>query len=580
MNLTDDWSLWPEFAIRSSGFPIEGLDAFGPGEDARLAAVARDPAFREAVAWQSRESLARAVDKLATGAHGSPSRRRRWTDVVGSYWQRYCTKNDTIGFFGPLAWGSFGAATAVRSGALQRERVVHLETWAVEAIAAAGGVTTPLPMSPFPERALRPLLADTSGLDRVERAREAVAAAEGEEVAAALDELDRVFEAVTGRAAARGDTDSGGGRTVAYLDCMRDLELTLGPPVLDELRTSLPPVLYASRWWCGRVFDRGAALLGAMADGRSGPLAPMLGPLMGAGFGLWDQMGDEQRELQRRWASVVAGEPATEVFADWTPAWHHSAYHSADLQIAAASADAVARGDFLVVLGDFHGGDNPLVQGLFGLRHPDPAAMLQRIADEIGPGVHLSPPRHGAVQMTARSWPLYAEGDTVVLGGDEPAPAGTRRVALERLVVEAGQVADGNGFHTPLAQLLYLPIFVAALRSFDPVGDGAGRAQIGRIVVRREHWSVPAAELPGDLAAWARERGLPRRVFARSALERKPRYVDFESPSLCRALKRFAREGVIEFEEMLPGPEECWLESDAGHHTSELRVVALGRSDA
>ena len=26
---------------------------------------------------------------------------------------------------------------------------------------------------------------------------------------------------------------------------------------------------------------------------------------------------------------------------------------------------------------------------------------------------------------------------------------------------------------------------------------------------------------------------------------------------------------------MLPGPDECWLESDAGHHTCELRVVAV-----
>ena len=156
--LTDDWSLWRDFAIRSSGFPVEGLEAFGPDEDARLAAVARDPAFREAVAWQSRESLARAVDKLAAGAPGGPSRTRRRQDVVASYWQRYCSKNDTIGFFGPLAWGSFseqGEAIAVRSGALERERVVHLETWAVEAVAAAAGVTTPLPMGPFPERALR-----------------------------------------------------------------------------------------------------------------------------------------------------------------------------------------------------------------------------------------------------------------------------------------------------------------------------------------------------------------------------------------------------------------------------------------
>src|SRR4051794_40661060 len=96
VELTDDWSLWSDFAVRSSGFPVEGLDVFGPGEEPRLVEVARDPAFREAVAWQSRASLARAVDKLAAGAPGSRSRRRRWTDVVAAYWQRYCSKNDTI----------------------------------------------------------------------------------------------------------------------------------------------------------------------------------------------------------------------------------------------------------------------------------------------------------------------------------------------------------------------------------------------------------------------------------------------------------------------------------------------------
>ncbi len=595
VDLTDDWSLWRDFAVRSSGFPVEGLTRFGADEDVRLAEVARDPAFREAVAWQSRESLRRAVDKLAAGAPGSPSRRRRWTDVVGSYWQRYCSKNDTIGFFGPLAWGSFAEqdeALAVRSGALERERVVHLETWAVEAAAAAAGVGTPLPMGPFPERALRPLLADTSGLDRLEVARDAVAAARREEVAAALDRLDRVFEEVTGRPAARAEDDSGGGRTVAYLDSMRELDVTLGPAVLDELRSSLPVVLHASRWWCGRVFDRGAELLERIAHGRSGPLAPLLGELMGAGFGLWDQMGEEQDDLRRRWASVVAGEAtAAEAFADWTPAWHGSTYHSADLQIAAAGTDAVARGDFLVVLGDFHGGDNPLAQGLFGLRHPDPAAMMRRIAAEAGPGVHLSPPRRGVVEMTARSWPMYPAGDIVVVSGDEPAPAGTTRVALEDVVVDDGHVSDRAGtFRVTLAQFLYLPIFVASLRSFDPIGEHDGRAQIGRLVVRRASWSAPAAELPagpGDLAAWARDRGLPRRVFARSPLERKPRYVDFESPSLCRTLARFvapARERApgapVEFTEMLPGAEECWLQSDAGHHTSELRIVALDRGAA
>ena len=184
--------------------------------------------------------------------------------------------------------------------------------------------------------------------------------------------------------------------------------------------------------------------------------------------------------------------------------------------------------------------------------------------------------------MTARSWPMYPEGDD---RGDGRRRAGARghapRRARGRSSSTDGQVADGRTFSVPLAQLLYLPIFVAALRSFDPVGRGAGRAQIGRLVVRRANWSAPADELPGDLAAWARERGLPRRVFARSPLERKPRYVDFESPSLCRGAEAVrARGRRSSSTEMLPGPDECWLESDAGHHTSELRVVALGRSHA
>ncbi len=38
--------------------------------------------------------------------------------------------------------------------------------------------------------------------------------------------------------------------------------------------------------------------------------------------------------------------------------------------------------------------------------------------------------------------------------------------------------------------------------------------------------------------------------------------------------------GLSMYYEMLPGPDECWLESAAGHHTSELRVVALDRAAA
>ena len=459
------------------------------------------------MAWQSRESLARAVDKLAAGAAGSPSRRRRWMDVVGSYWQRYCSKNDTIGFFGPLAWGSF--ASRARRSPCARARS-----------SASASCTSrrgrwrrwrPPPASPRRCRWARSpsarcaRSAGTPGLDRLEAARDAVAAARGEDVAAALDQLDRVFEEITGRPAARAEGDSGGGRTVAYLDCMRDLDVTLGPAVLDELRSlAAAGAVRVALVVRPRVRPRRRAARRHRRTGAPARSRRCSAQLMGAGFGLWDQMGEEQRELQRRWAARPTPSPTGRRRGT------ARGYHSADLQIAAASTDAVARGDFLVVLGDFHGGDNPLAQGLFGLRHPDPAAMMRRIAAETGPGVHLSPPRRGVVEMTARSWPLYPEGDARRderrRAGAGAAPAASRS---RTCVVEDGHVTDRAGsFRVPLAQFLYLPIFVAALRSFDPVGEGSGRAQIGRLVVRRAQLVGARRRAPGHA-------GRPRRLGAR-----------------------------------------------------------------
>src|SRR5688572_20648467 len=104
--LGGDWVLWRDFAVRSAGFPASGLGAFGPGDESeRLRTVASDPRFREAVTWQNPAALANAVDRVAAGGAAKPSRTRQREEIVASYWQRHCAKNDTIGFFGPLAWG-------------------------------------------------------------------------------------------------------------------------------------------------------------------------------------------------------------------------------------------------------------------------------------------------------------------------------------------------------------------------------------------------------------------------------------------------------------------------------------------
>ena len=73
-------------------------------------------------------------------AGGGGSKHRQREKLVASYLQRYCTKNDTIGFFGPVGWGTLSRsaeALVVKPGAgLVEHRSVHLEQWAVDALAA------------------------------------------------------------------------------------------------------------------------------------------------------------------------------------------------------------------------------------------------------------------------------------------------------------------------------------------------------------------------------------------------------------------------------------------------------------
>lgn len=114
----------------------------------------------------------------------------------------------------------------------------------------------------------------------MESARAAVAdATGGEALVAALESFDACFEELTGAPAALGEEGVEGGRTPLYLDCMRDLDLDvdLGPSVMAELAGSLPVLFEASRWWCGRSFAHGRAILAeALADDLAdGPLGPL-----------------------------------------------------------------------------------------------------------------------------------------------------------------------------------------------------------------------------------------------------------------------------------------------------------------
>jgi hypothetical protein len=110
--------------------------------DAALLAAVEQPDFREALAWQNRGALQRVIAPLLARPSGSAPRAKDRKDrgndqLIASYLQRYCAKNETIGFFGPVGWATFGEGeTTVTPGPhLLARRGVYFEQWPIDELA-------------------------------------------------------------------------------------------------------------------------------------------------------------------------------------------------------------------------------------------------------------------------------------------------------------------------------------------------------------------------------------------------------------------------------------------------------------
>lgn len=165
-----DWHLWREVALRGAGFDaarLEGIcdDELAAAADALLdgaldernhydkvfaaaterlrsavGEVAADRLFREAVTWQNPELIAFCLDRAVAGE--TRNARGRYHELtICSYLQRYCLKNDTIGFFGPVGWATLdpqeeGISLEVDPAPLAR-RTTYFEYWAIDAMACS-----------------------------------------------------------------------------------------------------------------------------------------------------------------------------------------------------------------------------------------------------------------------------------------------------------------------------------------------------------------------------------------------------------------------------------------------------------
>jgi hypothetical protein len=159
---------WRWFGLRGAGFPVDGLNrvadpGLGQAADALPAAAAAgmvpawfeesfaesrrllvgrireilaEDGFRAAVAAQNLAALHRLDDHMNGGPGSTGTRKRRAERTIVSYWQRYCAKNDTIGWFGPFGWGRFGERTSMDAGPEPAaERRWYFESWALDVFA-------------------------------------------------------------------------------------------------------------------------------------------------------------------------------------------------------------------------------------------------------------------------------------------------------------------------------------------------------------------------------------------------------------------------------------------------------------
>ena len=106
--------------------------------------IGRHRLFRLALIWQNRRALSTGVDRLLEAPVDRRDRKvHEHEQLVVRYLQRYCAKNDSIGFFGPFGWARIEddepSLTCEPGPDLVVDRQLHFEYWAVEELARVVG---------------------------------------------------------------------------------------------------------------------------------------------------------------------------------------------------------------------------------------------------------------------------------------------------------------------------------------------------------------------------------------------------------------------------------------------------------
>ena len=494
-----------------------------------------------------------------------------------------------------------------------------------------------IPLGPFPEQILREALQRIEDLklrqqcldllEELDAARAQVEAAAGDPARLNLSfqRLEQVFTRLTGLPATRNKGKVYAGRTLVYEDCRRDTEVLLERKVLESLAEPLSLLLDTGRWFTARVAQAYEEKLQEIyseirRSAHASSVDAALWWYKAAPF-FFDKAPEIvdplQDELEQKWERVLQlGDDRSVVhltckelrprllreFPPSLPGWQGARYHSPDIMIAAADEEAIRDGRCIFVLGEVHVSTNTLQSALFANQHPSPSDLLNALALDLGEE-NVVPVWERDEELCGRLVPVIPKTNfRLEFLPNSFITNRSRALPISSMILEnhngtlMAKTRDGKFCLRALDLVggLLSRQTLDCFRVMAPLRH-APRISLDSLIIKRESWRFSPEEMQFACCAgaaerflqarnWARAHGIPRFVFYRVPIERKPAYLDFDSPIFVEIFSKMIRRTVdavqpgamVDLSEMLPRFDQIWLTDVSGRrYTSELRFVAV-----
>jgi hypothetical protein len=548
------------------------------------------------------------------------SDRRQKCRTLFAYLQRVTTKNDTVGEYGPICYGKFGAGTPILNRKIVNRKVFFAHQGLQRLLSLMkedlGEVTVHWKLPSATIDGLRhlqnylhfsldhPLTSVWKGrLDLFEDLANQFGRAETPEIRNQISErANLAYAKITGEIYQGKDQQYFGDKSLLLEECQDQLFLPLivDDSLWEELDQALliEAKLLVDAWKCFQ--EKAREGFEYLAKGKKSitftkwvmywmKYPPKL-PTISRFHGVEPFLHPEGKGYTAKIPSHILDTWREEVSQfSWllSPDWMVSGKHSKDGLHATS-----------IVLGELHHGFT--ADGWMLHFHPDKQEMKREVHDTLTVETDKHRFANWIFKRTMKSTPQEYPGPSVEIKGIS-AQSNNNVLSLKDLEVrcDGGQViVVQNGTETPI--WFYPPalgfsvdayfgfgVFCAPMLPLDRKEEWGYQPElrVGRVTLKRESWRFRPKDWIGEtvkgdwfeqfkeLQEVKKRYELPKSGFIRFSNEQKPIWFDFDNPFCIDLFYNLAKNADwFVFSKMDPGIEDLILEDGGGHYCSEIRT--------